>query len=746
MNSKTGRAAPDNDRSDDIDLTAILDTIINDWRLILSTTLIALFVAGAYVLIAKPVYQASLLVQVEDNVDSSAKSLLGDVSSLFNVKSSADTEIQILGSQMIVGATVDNLALYVEAEPRYFPLIGRRIARDSEDLSIPGLFGWGGFAWGNESITVKDFVVPPSFEDDKFVLTSLGGGNYRLTGEDMDQPMDGQIGRRQVFGTKKGNIELELNSLRANTGTKFKLIRHSRLKTISKLQDELNISEQGKDSGVISAVWQATDRKQVAETMNEIGRLYEKQNVDRKSAEAEKSLAFLATQVPVFKRELEDAEVRYNAARTRIGSVDLDEDAKVALQQATDIETRRLQLVQQRRALSVNLADTHPDIISLDAQIATLTGQDQQLRQRIKVLPNAEQEIIRLMRDVQVDTNLYIALLNNVQQLTLLKAGKVGNVRVIDHAVVPVEPVKPKKVIVFPAAGVAGLFLGVVCAFLREGLFRGVDDPHEIESHAGISVYATVPYSLEERVADAAAKHVHGRSPLLAINHPKEPAIESLRSFRTALQFAMLDAKNNVVLLTGPAPGVGKSFVSANFAAVMAASGKRVLLIDCDLRKGRLHGYYDIDRGRGFSELLLNQISFEEAITKGVDGLPDFIPTGILPPNPAELLLSDRLRHVIDRLSAMYDMVIIDTPPVLAVADAGIVAALVGTVFLVTMAGRSKIGEIVESEKRLAQSGVALKGVLLNGLRPRQGRYGYGSKYGAYRYVAYSYDSGKRGK
>lgn len=746
MNSQIERVALNNDRDDDVDVSALLDTLINDWRLILATTVAVVFAACLYLLIAKPVYQASILVQVEDNVDSSAKSLLGDISSLFDVKSSSDAEIQILGSQMIVGGAVDNLALYVDAEPDYFPLVGRWIARHNDALSTPGLFGWGGYAWGAERIEVSVFDVPRTFENDRFSLLDLGGGRYRLSGNDLKHPVEGRVGVLERFATEKGEISLDVTRVAANPGTTFTLKRHARLKTLSDLQDALNIAEQGKQSGVISVMLRDTDAQRVAGIMNEIGRLYVKQNVERKSAEAEKSLQFLDAQVPLFKQQLEDAERRYNDARAKSGAIDLDAQGKLILQQAADIESRRMQLTQQRKALSVDFASGHPEISAIDAQIDALTAQGEQMQRRIRSLPQDEQDIVRLMRDVQVNTSLYTALLDNVEQLRLLKAGKVGNVRVIDSAVVPDEPVRPKKLIILLAAGVGGLVLGALIAFVREALFNGINDPHEIETHAGLSVYAAVPYSVHERRAVATGRREHSAIPLLAVAHPQEPAIESLRSFRTALQFALLEAENNVVLLTGPAPGVGKSFISANFATVMAAAGKRVVLIDCDLRKGRLHEYFGIERQGGFSEYIAGTMTRDAVTRKGREGQPDFIPTGALPPNPAELLLNERVRDAIAELSSAYDLVVIDTPPVLAAADTGIIAPLAGASFLIAMAGQSKIGEIVESQKRLAQSGVSVKGVLLNGLRPRSGRYGYGSKYGAYRYVAYSYDATQKGK
>jgi len=244
---------------------------------------------------------------------------------------------------------------------------------------------------------------------------------------------------------------------------------------------------------------------------------------------------------------------------------------------------------------------------------------------------------------------------------------------------------------------------------------------------------------LEIRDLAEEAARKRGHKSILSIDFPNEPAVECLRSLRTALQFAMLEAKNNIVLIAGPTPGVGKTFLSANLAVVMASAGKRVLLIDGDIRKGRLHDYLGFPRGRGFTELIAGSARVEDVIHREVvDGL-DFISTGTMPKNPAELLLNRNLAALMDDLSSRYDIVVIDSAPVLAVPDTGILGAVAGTALLVTMAGKTKLGEIGESVKRFAQNGVRLSGVIFNGVNPRLGQYGYGSKYGGYRYVAYEY-------
>lgn len=725
---------------DEIDLVRYLDVLLASRWLIATIAGVVLALGVAYAFLARPVYQADILVQVEDNPNS-ANSLLGDVSSLFDVKAQATAEIEILRSRMVVGRAVDNLRLYISAKPSYFPLVGSGIANRAKGLSEPGLFGFGGFAWARESIKVEQFDVPESLEGEEFKLTALGEGRYRLENSSLDTPLEGRVGQSLTAKQNVGEFTLLVTEMTAKPGIRFDLVRNSELKTVEKLQDQLQIAEKGKQSGIIGASLDGTDAKLTASILNEIGEEYVAQNIKRKAAEAEKSLVFLGDLLPQLKGELERAEGKYNDMRNKRNTFNLSEEGKTFLQESVMAETQLLELKQKRTELSTRFAASHPGVLAVDQQIAALNTKVAAMTARMKTFPNVEQDTLRLMRDVQVNNDLYVGLLNNMQQLKLVKAGKVGNVRLLDNARVPEEPIKPKKSLTIALAAIVGLLLGVVAAFVRNALYGGITDSQDIEQHSGLNVYATVPLSQQQAIlSDEIRLRKRGKF-LLADRYPNDPSIESLRSLRTALQFAMLDADNNRVLLTGPTPGVGKSFVSANLALVMATGGKRVLLVDADLRKGYLNQYFGMERQRGLSDVLIGQVSFDEAVHRGIFENLDFLSTGVLPPNPAELLLNERMVILLHEISEKYDLILIDTPPVLAVSDTAILAARCGTVFLVTRFEKTTIGDVTESAKQLRQSNAEVSGVVFNGLDASAYRYGYGSKYGRYRYTYYGYAS-----
>ena len=733
-------AAPVDD--DEIDLLSLLDVLLDAKWLVAGVTAGALLLGGTYAYMARPVYMANTLLQVEDT-KAGAAGALGEASALFEIKSPASAEMELLRSRLIVGQAVDDLQLDIIAQPKRFPLVGSWLASRADGLAPPGFMGLGGYAHSQERIKLGLLEVPESLLNQPLTLVATEGG-YRLLDAD-DQPLaEGQAGSVVAWGQGTQAGRVVVRELQALPGAHFRVIKQSRQAVIERLQAQLSISEKGKQSGVISVALQGPDAEQITHILEAVGSNYVRQNVERKAAEADKTLGFLGTFLPSLKKQLEASEVAFNQFRNQKGTFDLSTEGQLALKSSVDLQTQLLTLQQKRRELSSQFTTSHPSMQVLDAQIATLSREIGGINSRVKVLPNIEQELLRLTRDVKVNSELYLNLLNSAQQLRLVREGKVGNVRVVDHAVTQQNPVAPKRSLIVALSAVLGLFGGVAIAFARNALHGGIKDSAEIENHTGLNVFATVPHSNQQgKLFDLIKAKAPGQH-LLAVTHSEDPGVESLRSLRTALQFALLDARNNVVLFTGPTPGIGKSFVSANFAAVLGVGGKRVLLIDADLRNGYVNQYFGLDRAPGLSDLVAGSKTFDQVVRRNVAPNVDLVPTGALPPNPGELLLSARTAHLVEELSAQYDLVVIDTPPVLAVSDTQVLAPVAGTVFLIAKANVTVIGEVHESVKRLQQSGVSVKGVVFNDFKVDKRRYGgYGYKYSRYRYTNYQYGQSK---
>ena len=716
---------------EEIGLATYFDILWENRWLIASIAFIVTMIGASYAFLAKPVYEANMLLHVEEEGQKESKNIVGDLSSMFDVKTSALSEMELVRSRLVISRAVDNLRLYIHADPKRFPLIGTWLSGYNKQISTPGILGYGGYGWGAEKIDVAVFNVPDAILNREFVLTTERDGQYRVTQKDLGIEFTGKVGVPGVFDTPKGQIELHVDKLAAKPGAQFLLSRSSRLGTIESIQTSLRITEQGgKQSGIIGATLQGSDPQEIYAVLNEISKEYVKQNAARKTEEAEKSLVYLNKQLPEIKSQLEQAEAKYNAFRNSNGTVDLSEEAKITLQQSSAAKVKKLDLQQKRLELLTRYTSEHPLVQGIDSQLKEINGEINTMQERIKNLPMIEQNLVRLTREVKVNTDLYTALLNTAQQLKLIMVGKVSNVRLIDAPMLPEKPVKPNRPVILALAVLGGLFLGVLVAFFRKSLYGGIDTPEQVERAIGVPVYATIPHSKRQKELYQQVNAKQQRVPLLAAVASEDAAIESLRSFRAALQFSMPTFSNNIVLISGATPGMGKSFVSANLAALMAATGKRVLLIDADLRNGLLHLYFGFGRQDGLSDVIAGARMPEQAIHRKVIENMDFISTGTLPPNPAELLLRPAFGAMLEKLSKEYDMVLIDAPPILAVADTLIIGSHVGAIYITTRAGITTPGEINESLKRLAQAGLSAKGVLFNDLKTRPGRYGYGYSYG----------------
>ncbi|CAG9177236.1 Tyrosine-protein kinase ptk [Cupriavidus laharis] len=726
VNTQDNVSEGPDERGTTIDMTAYLDVLVRYRRTFLAIAGLVIFGGLVYAMLTKPVYRADMMVQVEDPSGNSASRLVAGISPVFDVKPAATAEIELLRSRMVVSKAVENQRLYIEATPRYFPLIGQAIASFNPELSNPGLFGWGGFAWGHESITVPQLDLPVTMEERKIMLTALADNQYRVQFGSDGVEATGKVGTPLSVKTTVGPITLLVSQLDGRPGSGFELRRLPRSAAIAQLQERLIISERGKQSGVIGVSLEGTSPNMTAAILNEIGNAYVDQNVRRKAAEAEKSLAFLEQQLPQLRQQVDAAETRYNAMRNQRGTIDLSEESKLILAQSVQIQTKLQELRQRRQELAARFTNHHPALELIDSQIAGLTSQLNGVSGRIQKLPDVEQNVLRLMRDVKVSTELLQSLLNDVQQLKLIKASKVGTARMVDSADVPLKPVRPNRGMIVGLSITLGLLAGLLATIARHSLDGGVADADEIERQTGMTVYSTIPFSKQQSQLPSGVG-------LLALQQPNDPAIESLRSFRTALKFSLAGSNSRIVVITGPAPGVGKSFVCANFAAI-AATGHSAVLIDADLRRGGLHHPFDGKRGPGLTELLMGA-PLDQVLQRQIAPGLDFISTGTMHPHGADLLLSPGIDSLLDQLKSRYDLVLIDTPPILAAADAGILAGKAGAVFVVARAEKTTIGELVATQRAVRHAGAEVKGVLLNGLVIEGRWYRAHYYFGKYRYL-----------
>ncbi|MEG8244088.1 polysaccharide biosynthesis tyrosine autokinase [Pseudomonas paracarnis] len=723
------------DDNEEIDLLGLFGTLIDHKWLIAAVTGAFMTIGAAYALLAAPIYQANALLQVE----AKKNGLLGfsDIGGMQGKESPLSTEIALIQSRYVIGKAVDNLKLDIVVQPMFFPVLGeflaRRFQKTNPGVVADSLLGLDSFGWGGESLKIFKLDLPDSQLGKKLTLTVGENAHFTLVGEDDQVLAAGEAG--QLF--EDNGVAFQIEELRAKPGTRFRIIRNARLTSILDYQENLNVVEHGKDSGMIGLALESTDPVKAIKILNQIAAIYVRQNVERTSAEVAHSLAFLKKQLPEVKKDLEKAGKTLNEYQARSKSVDITLEAKVILDQIVGLDTSISKLKLQQAEMDRKFTRQHPAYRVLLTQMSELTGKQQSLASRVESLPSTQQKLLGLTRDVEVGTAIYTQLLNRFQKLELIQAVTVGNVRLIDTADVNyLKPIKPKKILIVLVATLLGGFLAVTLVLLRKALNPSLESPEAIEQ-LGLPVYVSIPYSTLQKAEEDKISRGLGRfdegSSLLAISHPTDLAVEALRSLRARLHFVMLDSPNNRIMISGPSPGVGKTFVAVNLAAVIAQTGLRMLLIDVDMRRGYLHKVMGVSAVNGLSDILLNQCRFETAIHKtGIENL-DLISRGHIPPNPSELLMHRNLTELLSQASERYDLVILVTPPLLAVTDAVIVGRQAGTNLIVTRYSLNPAKEIEHTIHRFAQNGIVLRGAIFNGVDKKTSAK-YGGNYGYYQY------------
>ncbi len=715
----------------ELDLRGIWDLVRQRWWALFAGLLLGLAVGMAYLWQATPVYRADALVQVETEKGTLGLPL-GELAEMMGAEVSVSAEMEILKSRMVLGQVVRELSLDLVVTPRYFPFIGRGKARRSQAAGQPaGAFlGLDRYAWGGEQIEISSLEVP---EERAGVVLRLVCGDapeaFRV-----ENGRSGEALLQGVVGTaaERDGYSIFVRRLVCRPGTEFQLVRRNPVQAAQEIQRGLMVTEQGRASGILRVAYESSDPQLAAMTVNQVVQHYLRQNVERRSEEAQRRLEFLEQQLPRLRESLVISENELNRYRQERGAVDLTKETEILLEESVGLERARGELEQERSELMQRFTVEHPLVKSLDGKLSLLERQRSSLNSKVQKLPSTQQELLRLSREVKVNTELYTALLNSSQELQIAKAGTIGNVRIIDSAVTPRSPVRPRPGSVLQISSFVGLFLSMMILLVIQLLRRAVEDPAVLERALGIPVYATIPFSPAQRKLMGRRRDSGSR--LLAETDRDDPAIEALRSLRTSLHFAQIDARNNIIVFTGPAPNIGKTFVSANFAAVLAMAGKRAVLMDADLRRGRVPDYFNLRAGAGFSDFVVDRATLADIVQDTEVENLKVITAGQRPPNPAELLLHPRTPELLQSLSQSFDYVILDTPPVLAVTDAAIIGRHAACCLFVVKSGAHPLPQIEEALGRLRHAGVETKGTVFNQMR-RSSRYGYTYGYG-YRYKA----------
>ncbi|WP_407501692.1 polysaccharide biosynthesis tyrosine autokinase [Acinetobacter baumannii] len=725
QNSKTNE--------DSIDLKELFFSLIAQWKIIACCVILSLICALLYLRITPDTYAVDAMVQVEDSKGAASAALLGDLSKVtggLGQKSPTDAEIEILKSRMVLGQVIHNLNLDIKIKDNQSGLTAKLITQGKSKLE----YRHDAVIYSKKdySLIVNQLNVPEYYLDKPLKLEFKDANRFNLIHNDQIV-FTGILNKKNKLNTNKGLWQVKISTQGNIKEQRYTLTKLALLTAVNQFNAIYKIAEKGKLTGVIGLSYLGQDPEHITQVLNNVLNVYHEQNIERKSLESKQTLAFLEKQLPELRKQLEDSEIKFNQFREKYRTVDVNAESELLLKQNIDLEKLKIELQQKQAELSAKYTNDHPLILQIDAQIAEINKKIADLNNRLTQLPETQRLYLQLYRDVKVNTELYTSLLNSYQQLKIANAGEIGNVRIIDTAVEPVKPIKPKKLIVLALAIFMGGFIGVIIALLRNMLRTGIKDSGQIENELDLPVYATVPRSpiQESRIKILKKKK---SIPILAVKNSDDIAIESLRSIRTAIHFALANAKNNIIMIAGPAPEVGKSFISTNLATIFAQGNKRVLLIDADMRRGYMHKYFDIDVKPGLSELLSGQADLSQVLHKTQVTNLDVITRGKSPTNPSEMLSSTQFKDLLEKFQTQYDHIIIDTPPVLAVTDGIIISQYTGVNLIVARYAKSHMKELELTVSRFEQAGVKVNGFILNDIQRSNGG-GYGYNY-AYAYKA----------
>lgn len=705
---------------DEIDLAQLGGTLwFYKWRIGFFTALCTC-IGVIYALTSTPIYQSDAMLEITGTKNQ----VLGELSDLMGGSQTAptDTEIELIKSRLILGKSVNDLGLDLVIKPvehRWDKLLPKSDVQPE--------------------LTVGEFHVDVLSLNKPFKLIALGEREYKIITPD-EQTYTGIVGKHLQLGNQ--NTRIIVNKMVAPFGQEFTITRFTQLAAIERVRKNLSVAAKGKNVPILGLSMTGTDPIAIQNTLNRIIANYTEHNRNKDVQTATSGLKFINEELPILEDKLRDAENQLNVYRSRSGSLDVPSEARGTLESLNKIEMQMVDLRTEKSALSEVYTNEHPAFKALEEKMKVLEQAKLRLNTSISKMPQTQQEIIRLTRDVEINQAIYVQLLNKRQELSILSASSQGNVRLIDSAMTAEKPIKPKKTIIVALAGILGLFVSAAYYLLKALLKKGISSEEEI-SALGLDVLSTIPLSEVQYKRDTMFRKIRKNknaraNSLLVIQDPTDPSIEALRALRTNLHFRSMGQDNKVVLISGATPEVGKSFVSANLAVLMAQAGRKVLLIDGDMRKGYLHTLLgQPEKVAGFADVLqLNKLpkEFNEFIQKtAIDGL-EFMGIGSnTPKNPSELLLNNKLSQFLDWANQHYDHVILDTPPVLVVTDAAVMGQYAGTALLISRFGQTDVRELDHCISRFAVNNVNIDGVILNGVeRTAKNYYGYYDKYAKY--------------
>lgn len=546
-----------------------------------------------------------------------------------------------------------------------------------------------------------------------------------------------QFNQPQQFKGVDGYIHITVNDLPAIDDA-IHITKQSLKVTTDAINSRLSVVERGKQTGIIQLSMTGPDQQQVSLILKEIILSYIGQNQSRGTEETTKTIDFMETQIPLLRQKLEDSEATFNDFREENGTIDVAQEAQLLLTENSNIDAQLNELQLKKADLTTYYTEEHPLVIQINEQLAVLNSRKQEIDSTIGGLPEIQREFLKLSQDTEINREIYLTLLKNYQQLQVAKAGQVGYARIIDLPINTFNAIAPKKLQIWILALLLGGMLGTMIVLVKNLLRNTVQDPDRLETKTGIPVIATIPRS---PLLSRLGKGKQSSSRLLANTDSHGTTYEAIKSLRTNLMFAMpsimgkTGERAKVILITGESPGVGKSFISSNLSEVFAQLDKKILIMDADMRLGKLHQMFNTTQDNGLGDYLAKDASLVDIIHPTEMENIDFMPRGQHPANPASLLSGNKFANMMAELNQHYDFIVIDTPPILAASDPIIISQYADKILMVIRYDKSIEGQVSYAVKQMNKANIHVDGIILNDVQQ-----GLMSKYSYHYTYSYGHD------
>ncbi|TXD98088.1 polysaccharide biosynthesis tyrosine autokinase [Psychrobacter frigidicola] len=709
--------------NNDINLLSLLSVLLRGWKVVVFLTLLGWLIGVLYSRYETPIFKSDALIQV-DKSSQGISALGSNISELVSPDvGPAQTEVRLIQSRMILKPVVDLLHLSVRLND---PTVNSwdRIKNNRTDTQFNTPEGVS-LKTENGQVEVSQFNVSQDYLNRPFTLVRSDTGFVLSNGFD---DFKGQLNQPHLFKGTDGVIQITVTDLPAGAHP-INISKQSLQDTTDSINSALTVTELDSSTGILQLSLTGANQQQITSILKQIIISYVDQNQSRGSEETTTTLKFMETQIPLLKQKLEDSEAVFNEFRKNSGSIDINQEAGLLVGKIDGIDNQLNELKLKKADLTTYYTEDHPLVVQINDQLKVLNAKQREVEGKITDLPEIQKEFLKLSEDMGINREIYLTMLKNYEQLKIVKAGQIGNARIVDLPISTYRTIAPKKQQLIMLATLSGLLLGILLVFLRSLLNNTVKDPNRLETKTGVPVIATIPRSLS---LTRLGKNKNTPNRLLAYVDHNSLSYEAIKSLRTHL---MLDIpgeeksgqRANVILITGESIGVGKSFISANLTEVFGQLNKKVLIIDADMRMGELHKVFNIEQNVGLADYLSQDDALlqnnerpqtDNSLTNFIHPTAmnniDFMPRGQQPHNPTSLLASDRLGELMSEVNAYYDYIVIDSPPILAASDAVILSRYTDKVLLVTRYNSSMEGQLVYAIKQLTKAHVQVDGIVLN--------------------------------